>query len=403
VIQTGLASFVVLLMAATGVAVLVRRLPIPYVTALALVGLVGGVVFRSRGLQLTPSLILFILIPGLLFEAAYNLDWKRLRDNLLAVGALATLGVLLTTAVAAALGHFALGLPLAFAVLFGAMIAPTDPVAVIAVFRRLGVPSRLANLVEAESLLNDGTGVVVFTIALAAITTTVSFGDAALQFVLLTGGGLALGLAIGFILSRLTARIDDPQVEITFTAIAAYGGYLLGEYLHVSGLLTVVGAGLVLGNYGRPRGMSENTQKAVTLFWDYVAFVLNSVVFLLIGISVPMNALLDKVWVVVGAVFVVLLARAVTVYGLLNLLRPLGRPINLRWQHLIVWSGLRGAIAVALLLSLTQVGPEYDSVRALVYGVVLISIVFQGVTIGPLTRILLPHPAGPSEEPAPES
>jgi NhaP-type Na+/H+ or K+/H+ antiporter len=143
-IQSGIAGFVVLLMAAAAVAVLVRRLPIPYVTALALVGLLAGVLVGSHGLQLMPSLILFGLLPGLLFEAAYNLDWKHLRDNLLAVGALATVGVLLTTAVAAALGHFALGLPVTFAILFGAMVAPTDPVAVIAVFGRLGVPSRLA-------------------------------------------------------------------------------------------------------------------------------------------------------------------------------------------------------------------------------------------------------------------
>ena len=397
-IESGIASFVLLLMAAAAVAVLVRRLPIPYVSALALVGLVGGTVIGFKGLQLTPSLILFGLVPGLLFEAAYNLNWKHLRDNLLSVGALATLGVLLTTAVVAALGHLALGLPIAFAILFGAMVAPTDPVAVIAVFRRLGVPSRLANLIEAESLLNDGTGVALFTIALAATTTTVTLWAGALQFVILAVGGVALGVAIGFVFSRLTARVDDPQVEITFTAIAAYGGYLLGEYVHVSGLLTVVGAGLVLGNFGRPRGMSMKTQTAVSLFWDYVAFVLNSVIFLLIGISVPLTTLLDQGWVVLGAAGVVLLARAATVYGVLGLLRPLGHRINLRWQHLIVWSGLRGAIAVALLLSLTQAGPEFDRVRALVYGVVLISIVFQGLTIGPLTRILLPHGAGLPDE-----
>ncbi|MDQ6877706.1 MAG: sodium:proton antiporter [Candidatus Dormibacteraeota bacterium] len=402
-IESGIAIFVLLLMAAAAVAILVGRLPIPYVSALALVGVVGGTVIGFNGLQLTPSLILFGLVPGLLFEAAYNLNWKHLRDNLISVGALATLGVLLTTAVAAALGHVALGLPIAFAILFGALVAPTDPVAVIAVFKRLGVPSRLANLIEAESLLNDGTGVALFTIALAATTTTITLWAGALQFVILAAGGLALGVAIGFAFSQLTARVDDPQVEITFTAIAAYGGYLLGEYLHVSGLLTVVGAALVLGNYGRPRGMSATTQTAVSLFWDYVAFVLNSVIFLLIGISVPFTILLDQGWVVLGAAVVVLLARAATVYGVLGLLRPLGRHVSLRWQHLIVWSGLRGAIAVALLLSLTQVGPEFDRVRALVYGVVLISIVFQGLTIGPLTRILLPHGAGQRDELPPAS
>ncbi|MEO8744232.1 MAG: sodium:proton antiporter [Candidatus Dormiibacterota bacterium] len=370
---------------------LVKRLPIPYVTALAAVGAAGGALIGAHRLHLDHSLILFVLVPGLLFEAAFNLDWKHLRDNLLAVIALATLGVLVTAAVVSALGHFALGLSVAVAILFGAMVSPTDPVAVVAVFRRLGVPRRLANLVESESLFNDGTGVVLFTIALAATTTTVSPWIGALQFLELVAGGIALGLAIGFVLSRLLARIDDPQVEITITAIAAYGGYLLGESLHVSGLLTVVAAGLVLGNYGRPRAMSERTRSAVSVFWDYVAFVLNSVVFLLIGADAPWSILASQIWVVLAAFVAVLAARAVSIYGLLAVLRPFGRRVNLRWQHLIFWSGLRGAIAIALLLSLTKTGSEFDTVRALVYGVVLISIVIQGLTIGPLARIVLPH------------
>lgn len=397
-IEGGVASFVILLMAAVAVAVLVMRLPIPYVTALAVAGAVGGALIGTHRLHLDHSLILFVLVPGLLFEAAFNLDWKHLRDNLLAVIALATLGVLITAAVVAFLGHFALGLSVAVAILFGAMVAPTDPVAVVAVFRRMGVPQRLANLVEAESLFNDGTGVVLFTIALAATTTSVSLWLGALQFLELVIGGILLGLAVGFVLSRLLARVDDPQIEITLTAIAAYGGYLLGESLHVSGLLTVVAAGLVLGNYGRPRAMSERTRSAVSVFWDYVAFVLNSVVFLLIGADAPWSTLAGEGWVVLGAVGAVLAARAVSVYGLLALLRPLGRHINLRWQHLIFWSGLRGAIAIALLLSLTRTGSEFDTVRALVYGVVLVSIVVQGLTIGPLARIALPHGATAHDE-----
>ncbi len=397
-IEGGVASFVILLMAAAAVAILVTRVPIPYVTALAVVGVAGGALIGPHRLHLDHSLILFVLVPGLLFEAAFTLDWKHLRDNLLAVIALATFGVLVTAAVVAALGHYALGLSVAVAILFGAMVAPTDPVAVVAVFRRIGVPQRLANLVEAESLFNDGTGVVLFTIALAATTTAVSPWLGALLFLKLALGGIALGVAIGFVLSRLLARVDDPQIEITITAIAAYGGYLLGESLNVSGLLTVVAAGLVIGNYGRPRAMSERTRAAVSVFWDYVAFVLNSVVFLLIGADAPWNTLLSQGWVVLGAVLAVLAARAVSVYGLLALLRPLGRRINLRWQHLIFWSGLRGAIAIALLLSLNRVGSEFDTVRALVYGVVLVSIVMQGLTIGPLARIVLPHRAGAPDE-----
>ena len=399
-IESGVANFVVLLIGAVLVAVAVKRLPVPYVTALAVLGLAFGALVGIPRLHLSHSLILFVLVPGLLFEAAFNLEWKQLKDNLLAVVALATVGVLLTAGLVALLGHVVLGLSVAAAVIFGAMVAPTDPVAVVAVFRRIGVPQRLSNLVEAESLFNDGTGVVLFTIALTATTTTISLPGAVLQFVELAAGGVALGIAIGFVLSRLMTRIDDHQVEITVTAIAAYGGYLLGEAIHVSGLLTVVGAGLVLGNYGRPRAMSERTQSAVSVFWDYVAFVLNSVVFLLIGADVPWSAFSNQVWVILGAVLALLIARAASVYGLLALLRPLGRPINLRWQHLIVWSGLRGAIAIALLLSLGGSGGELNTVRALVYGVVLVSIVVQGLTIGPAAAILLPHRRPPVEDAA---
>ena len=265
-----------------------------------------------------------------------------------------------------------------------------------AVFRRIGVPSRLIDLVESEALLNDGTGAIVFAIALAATQGgRLDLGPAVLTFLQLGLGGCALGVAIGLLLSLVTTRIDDPQVEITLTGIAAYGGYLLADHLHVSSILCVVCAGLVLGNVGRPRAMSERTQAAIDVFWDYVSFLLNTAVFILIGLDVPWDALI-RVWpLVLAAGAILLIARAVSVYPLLLLLRPFGRRINLRWQHLMVWSGLRGAVALALLLSLQTSGPAaYQSLRGLVYGVVLISIVIQGLTMGPLARALLPHRPG---------
>ena len=392
-IQSGIATLVALLAMAAVTAVLVQRIPIPYVVALAVIGAVVGQFLSAQPIRLTHSVILFILLPGLLFEAAFNLKWSHLRDNLVAVLALATLGVFLTTALAGLLVHYALGLTLAAAVVFGAIIAPTDPVAVVAVFRRLGAPSRLTNLVEGESLLNDGTGVVVFSIALGLVGVAGGFDwlTASWQFVRLSVGGAGFGLALGLALSLLTRRIDDPQVEITFTVLAAYGGYLLAELAGVSGILAVVGAGLVMGNYGRPRGMSERTQVAVVTFWDYITFLLNSVIFLLIGLDLPAASLFAHLGLVVGAFGIATLARAIAVYGLLALLRPLGRAVNLRWQTIIVWSGLRGAIATALLLSLPQGPAELALIAPVAYGVVLLSIVVQGATIGPLTRWMLPH------------
>jgi CPA1 family monovalent cation:H+ antiporter len=261
---------------------------------------------------------------------------------------------------------------------------------VVAVFRRLGIPARLTNLIESESLLNDGTGVVLFTVALAATESgTLGLGGAAWEFLRLAAGGLGLGLLVGLLLSFVTSRIDDFPVEITLTGIGAYGSYLLAESFHLSGILAVVAAGLVLGNLGKPRAMSARTQEAVNLFWDYVAFLLNSVVFLLVGLDVPWAEVRTELGVIVAAALIALLARAVAVYLVLGLLHPLPWRISPRWQHLVVWSGLRGAIAVALALSLTERSSAFNSVRALVYGVVLLSILVQGTTIGPLARLLL--------------
>ncbi len=393
VLESGVAALVLLLTVAVVIAILVRRLPIPYVVALAVVGAVGGSFAAGRPIHLTHSLILFILLPGLLFEAAFNLRWRHLRANLAGVVALATVGVFLTAGLAGLVFHQLLGIGLAAAIVLGAVVAPTDPVAVVAVFRRLGTPSRLTNLIESESLLNDGTGVIVFSIALGLLGTGVEFswGSAAWQFLSLSGGGLLFGLAAGFGLSLLTRRIDDPQVEISLTVLAAYGGYLLAEFLHVSGILAVVGAGLVLGNYGRPRAMSERTQVAVAAFWDAIQFLLNSVIFLLIGLDLPLASVLAIVPLVLAGFAIVTATRAVAVYGLLLLLRPLGRAVNLRWQTLIVWSGLRGAVAIALLLSLPDAPAELQIVKPVAYGVVLLSILLQGGTISPAARLLLPH------------
>jgi CPA1 family monovalent cation:H+ antiporter len=393
--ETRVTAFVFILMAAAVVAVVVKIVPVPYVSALALVGLAAGPVLGHGEVQLTQSLILFVLLPGLLFEAAFNLSWAQLRANLVAVTALATVGVVLTTAVVAPLGHAALGLDVPVAILLGAMVAPTDPVAVVAVFRKLHVPERLVNLVDAESLLNDGTGVILFTVALAATDAGAgaSVPAAALGFVRLAAGGLALGLAVGFGLSLVTSRIDDFQVEMTLTAIAAYGGYLLAQQLGVSGILAVVASGIVMGNYGRPRAMSDRTARAIEQSWEYVAFALNSVVFLLIGLSVPVQDVLGRIWIVLGAAAIALLARAATVYLLLGSLHLVRSGVSLRWQHLVVWGGLRGTVALALALSIAPRGGEFAVVAALVYGVVLVSLLVQGTTIGPLTRLLLgPEP-----------
>lgn len=389
--QTSIAAFVALLLTAAAIAVLVRRVPVPYVTALAVVGAVVGLAAGGHRPALTSSVILFIVLPGLLFESAFNIPWSQLRRDLVPIIVLATLGVALTTLVIAVVGHAVLGLPTPIAILFGAAVAPTDPVAIVAVFRRLGVPARLTTIVEAESLLNDGTGVVAFSLALSAATGgSIGPGSAMLQFAQLALGGLVLGATVGLLLSWLTARIDDPQVELTYTAIGAYGTYLLAETIHLSGILAVVAAAAVLGNYGRTRGMSETTRAAVCTVWEYVAFLLNSAIFLLIGLSTPWGQMAGEVGSILGASVITLVARAVAVYTLFLPMRLSGHGIPLKWQHIVLWSGMRGAVAVALVLSLAeQSAPGFEKVRLLVYGIVLLSILIQGTSIGPVSRRLL--------------
>ncbi|HVC43075.1 MAG TPA: sodium:proton antiporter [Candidatus Saccharimonadales bacterium] len=384
-------AFVALLLISATVAVIIKRVPVPYVVALAVVGCAGGVVFGAGRIILTPSLILFILLPGLLFEAAFNLQWPRLRSGAIQILALATIGVLVTTAVAGLLGHLLLGLSLGGAVVFGAVLAPTDPVAVVAVFRRLGLPSRLVTIVEAESLVNDGTAVVLFSIALSAATgETTNAPSVLLESLRLVGGGVAIGLAIGLALSWVTVHIDDPQIEITITAVCAYGTYLVAERAQVSAILAVVAAAATMGNYGRTHGMSPRTAAAVDVFWDYLAFLLNSATFLLIGFAVPWQDLTSNLGAIAAAFAILMLGRAVAVYAVLGALRPFGQHLLMRWQHLLVWSGLRGAVAIALLLSLTDRGGEFDTIRSIAYGVVLLSILIQGSTVGTVSHWLLP-------------
>jgi CPA1 family monovalent cation:H+ antiporter len=394
-IESQVAAFVVLLMVAVGATVVVRLIPIPYVVVLALVGALSGVFLHLPAVPLTRSLILFIVLPGLLFEAAFNLEWRRVLSDLPAIAVLATVGVLVTALVVAGLGRALLGLSFSLAFLLGTILAPTDPVAVVAVFRRLGVPKRLTTLVEAESLFNDGTGIVLFTIALQAVLAgQFHLESGILHFVELSVGGLAIGTLIGFLLSMLTTRIDDTQVAITYTAIGAYGTYLLAEAIHVSGILAVVAAALVLGNYGR-RGMSEGTQQAVDSFWDYIAFLLNSLIFLLIGLDLPWTNAFRKLGSVAIALLILVVSRAVVVYGTFGALKAYGKPVPWSWQHLIVWSGIRGAVAVALALSLAEeTGTQFADLLPIVYGVVLLSIIVQGVTVAPLAgRLTKPSEA----------
>jgi monovalent cation:H+ antiporter, CPA1 family len=386
---------ILLLLAVSGVALLTSRWKIPYTIALVFAGFaidlfhvpIKEVVGNAQ--LLTPDIIFVLFLPALLFESSLNIEIGHLRQNFWSIILLAVVGVAAATAITGYAVHHFLGLPVLTALLFGALISATDPIAVIALFKDLGINKRLAVIVEGESLFNDGTAAVVFQVLLAGILT--NRFDALLgirQFLVVAIGGALLGLIVGFAASKLTAQVDEPRIEITLTTIVAYGSYLLAEHLHVSGVIATVVAGLTIGNYGAQIGMSARTRVSVWAFWEYLAFLINSLVFLLIGIEVHVAQMVESWWTILAAIGAVMLGRVLVVYLLTPLSARFGEAIPSRWNPVMVWGGLHGSVSIALALSLPQDFPHRATLLTLCFGVVAFSIVVQGLTMKPLLRWL---------------
>ncbi|NJN19360.1 MAG: hypothetical protein HC822_25465 [Oscillochloris sp.] len=293
-----------LLLIVSLVAIAVRRLNVPYTVALVLVGL-ALTLAGSFDLALTPELILALFVPPLVFEAAFHLDYQELRRNLRPILLLAIGGVLLTTALVGVIVAFGSGLTLATGFVFGALIAATDPVAVVALFRTLGAPKSLTVLVEGESLLNDGTAIVVFSVILAFVLSPAANAGqpenlpalimgAVVEVVRVAIGGVMVGVGLGWLTALVIERLDDYLIEITLTTVLAFGAYLAAERLGFSGVLAVVAAGLVCGSLGL-RGMSPTTRIVLFNFWEYLAFIANSLVFLLIGLAIDLPDLVAQI------------------------------------------------------------------------------------------------------------
>jgi len=364
-----LVEFIVLLLIACGVGVAVKYVRIPYTVALVLVGLFVGISGFPR-IELTKELVFLLFLPPLLFESALNMDLGHLRENFKTIGVLAVFGVLASTVLIGFILHKTLNLPLEFSLLFGAMISPTDPVSVLATFKSLNAPKRLSVILEGESILNDGTAVVLFGI-IYGMHGRLDFLHGFTEFVITCLGGAIVGFALGYLTFRILAFIDDHLIEVSITLILAYSSYLLAEHLNLSGVIAVVCAGLIIGNYGRILSMSASTRIVLTDFWGFVVFVINSIVFLLIGIDTQLGVFLHLNAIAV-AIVSVLLARALVVY--LTLFK-----LPSSWKFVVFWGGLRGAIPVALALSLSD--PYREILGSMVFGVVLFSLVFQGLTL----------------------
>jgi NhaP-type Na+/H+ or K+/H+ antiporter len=434
--------FVVLVGVAALVTMVARRINLPYTVALVAVGMAASVAEPLK-VQITPQLVLVVLLPALIFEASYQTDFGKLRPSLAGVALLAGPGVFISAALIAAALALGAGLPLPQAFVVGAMLSATDPAAVIATFKRLRTPRRLATLIEAESVFNDGTGIVIFAIAVDLVSHPAGPLDVGLAFVSVAIVSTAIGAVAGFVASRVLPNVGDHLIEISLSVVLAYGTYLAADAVHQSGVIATAVAGIVLGNYGRRLGLSARTEEALDTVWEFVGFLATAFVFLLIGFAISASALLDAAVPIAWAVVAALVGRSIIVYGLLGAWRLMSRALARRrpagvglpglpdarlvagtgrlarlarlarlvagrrpeafpsvergiprrrsgthndgelpmgWLHVIFWSGLRGAVSTALALSLPSDFPNRTQLQGITFGVVIFTLLVQATT-----------------------
>ncbi|MFB6103601.1 MAG: Na+/H+ antiporter [Halobacteriaceae archaeon] len=402
-ITAGLLDLLAVFVLAAGVGIAVAKIGrFPYTIALLIAGLAASVAGVSLGVELSHDIILLVLLPPLLFEGAATTDLDQFRRNLAPVLVLAVPGLLVAVVLLGFAGAYAFEFPLLVALLFAATILPTDPVSVLALFDELGAPDRLATIIEGESLLNDGVGVVVFSALLAVIqetgvatpdTFTVDrLVDLGVGITLSSLGGAVVGAATGYLIYRVMVHLDEHMTEIVLTVILAYGSFLLAEhYLAVSGVIATVAAGLVIGNPGREYAMSPRTKISVFNTWATAAFIVNTFIFVAIGTSTPIDQLLAYADLIGVAIVLVIAVRALVVYPFTAILNRFRTPsVPLAYQHVMVWGGLHASIPIALVLGLPTTLPSgapfpyREELRAMVFGVAAFSLIVQGLTMGRL-------------------
>lgn len=386
-----------LLFVATFVAAVLRKSKFPYTVALVVVGLGIGYLAEAlpaldflKNFRLSPELVFYVFLPTLIFESSFHMDFKHFTQSMNAIVGLSTIGLLISTGIVALGMHHWLNFPWNTSLLFGALISATDPISVIAMFKRMGAPRHLTTIVEGESLFNDGTALVLFGILVEGQTGLINSFE---SFLGVVAGGLLTGAIMGFIFSKALDYVkDSKEIEISITLILAHATFITAEYfLNVSGILATVAAGLVVGNYGAYK-ISETVKGIMTHFWDYSAFLANSLLFLMVGLIIfsTKDLVLPLMIPLAILIAVVLVARMIMVYTILPLtnLIPSREKIPVSWMHIIQWSGLRGALAIALILTLPETFPFYKELLIFTVGIIFFTIIFNGLTIQPLLKWL---------------
>jgi len=378
-----------LLFVSAAVAMLTRRVHLPYTVGLMLAGMALYFAHVYIKWHLSKDLIFSVFLPPLVFEAALFIHWREFSRELPVVMLLATVGVVLAATVTALGMRYALSWDWGSATVFGTLIAATDPVSVIATFKEAKVHGRLRMLIESESLLNDGTAAVAFVAVLGVLAgdhqTVLSISGDLLVTVF---GGALIGGVVAYLFMLLAGRTPDYLVEITFTTLAAYGSFFAAEHYDCSGVLAALTAGLVVGNFRSSGSISTAGRHALGPFWEYLAFVANSLVFLLIGAQEAQQHF-QGLWVpVLLAIALVTLGRAVAIYPVCAIFARSRLKVDIRHQHVLFWGGLRGALALALALSVPDRLPQHNAIIVITFAVVAFSIFAQGLTITPLMRRL---------------
>jgi monovalent cation:H+ antiporter, CPA1 family len=387
----------ILVMIAAGITAFAKKLKQPYPIALVIVGAIIGVInipileplklFITEG-EVFNFVIITLFLPALLGEAALKLPYSHLSENKKPILALAFAGTFLSFIVIGFAGYFLIGFSIPVAFTFAALMSATDPVSVLSIFKSVGVKKQLATVIEGESLFNDGLAVVLFKISAFYLLTYIDMGWAgvgsgAFEFIKVVAGGLIIGGALGYGFSRLLMLFDDYPLEIIFSVILFYGSFLLAESIHASGVIAVVTAALIFGNYGSKIGMSPTTKLNINNFWDVTALLANSLVFLMVGLEITRIDVAS--WgLIFLAILIVLVGRSIAVYTSLSFIKN----FEGNWKHVLNWGGLKGSLSIALVLSLPRDFEGREDLLILAFSVVFFSLIFQGLTIKPLIKKL---------------